>query len=237
MLRIKKNGKQGQDATLTEHPADAKIHKHQSLYVWGLVFFLLFVDQASKIAVKLSMYLGEEIHITNWFSILFVENPGMAFGLQLGSKLLLTLFRIVVMTLLAIFIYKLLKTKLFKTGYLLTLALIFAGGVGNIFDSIFYGVLFSDSVYNGPIATFLPQGGGYAPLLHGKVVDMLYFPLIDTHLPQWVPFFGGQHFTFFDPVFNFADSCVSVGAVLLLFFYIKSFSRSLEIFSAKPEEE
>ncbi len=211
----------------------SKSLRKQSWAVALFVVCMLFLDQGVKYLVKTHMALGEQIVLTHWFSIYFVENPGMAYGIELGSKLFLSIFRIVAMGLLAYFIVYLLRQRRFPTGFLLTLSLVFAGGIGNIIDCAFYGLLFSESSYMGPVAEFLPSAGGYAPFLHGKVVDMLYFPLIDTYLPQWIPFVGGRHFTFFDPVFNIADSCITVGVLMLLLFYVRSLGMAMDTIGKK----
>lgn len=170
------------------------------------------------------MFLGEEFPVLgDWFIIHFTENNGMAFGIEFAGeygKLFLTLFRIIVVTVIGIYLFRLPK-KTTSKGLLVTGALIFAGAVGNIIDSVFYGVVFDES-YN-QVATFLPESGGYAPLLYGKVVDMLYFPLMDGFFPDWLPIWGGQHFLFFRPVFNIADSAITVGIFSLLIFQRKFF--------------
>jgi len=170
------------------------------------------------------MFLGQEFHIFDWFIIHFTENNGMAFGMEFGGfigKTLLTLFRIIVVTV-GIFYIKSIVTLSTPKGALIALGLIIGGAIGNIIDSTFYGLIFNDS-YNS-VAAFLPDSGGYAPLLHGKVVDMLYFPLINSHFQDWVPFWGGEHFIFFRPVFNLADAGISVGIFMILLFYRKEFS-------------
>jgi len=202
--------------------------KSQLLKVSLIIFFILFIDQFSKIWIKTNMMIGESIRVTDWFYILFVENPGMAFGIELFNKMFLTLFRIVAVIVIGYGIFYTIK-KGYKFSFTVAVALIFAGALGNIIDCVFYGVLFSSSV--GQVATFLPEGGGYAPLFYGKVVDMLYFPLIDTTLPSWIPWIGGNSFTFFDPVFNIADSVICIGV-----FYILLFQRKYLMDSAKEEE-
>ena len=193
------------------------------------VILLLLVDQAIKFAVKLNMTLGESIPVLgDWFKICFVENNGMAFGLQFGGdfgKILLTLFRIILIGLIIYYINKvLLKKSDTPTGVLVGVSLVLVGAIGNVIDCIFYGQLFSASSY-GMLAEFLPSGGGYAPLMMGKVVDMFYFPLIESTFPDWLPIWGGKDFIFFRPVFNFADSCISVGVIYMLLFQYKYFSR------------
>ena len=176
------------------------------------LFLFLLADQVLKIYIKLSMTLGQSIHIFDWFEILFVENPGMAFGMELGSKIFLTLFRVVVAAIMCYYWIKLIKDH-YKLSYILVVSLIFAGALGNIIDSMFYGLLFSESTFISN-ASFMPEAGGYAPFLMGKVVDMFYFPLFT--FPEWIPYLGGT--IFFSPVFNLADAYITVGIVLLLLF-------------------
>lgn len=194
-----------------------------SLFVTGL----LIIDQIIKIVVKLNMAIGDSIYVfgQEWFQICFTENSGFAFGLKFGGdfgKIFLTLFRIALITFIIFFIKKrLLKEKEVSTGLLVGISLVLVGAIGNVIDCIFYGQLFSESTWF-DTATFLPEGGGYAPLLMGKVVDMFYFPIIDTTLPEWVPFKGGERFVFFRAIFNFADACISVGGIYLLLFQRKN---------------
>ena len=191
-----------------------------------VVFAVLILDQLLKIWIKTHMVLGEEFKITDWFIIHFTENNGMAFGMELGGsmgKLLLSLFRLVAIGAIIWYIIKLVKTK-GHTGLIISVSFILAGAVGNLIDSAFYGLMFNESYYK--IAEFLPHGGGYAGFLHGKVVDMLYFPLIQGHFPQWVPMWGGDDFEFFRPVFNLADSSITVGVTLILLFQKKFFKES-----------
>jgi signal peptidase II len=185
---------------------------------------LLVVDQLLKFWIKTNMFLGQEFKIFDWFIIHFTENNGMAFGLEFGGdtgKIILSLFRIIVIVWGFSYIATLTKSKL-PNGLLISLGLVFGGAIGNIVDGVFYGVLFNDS-YN-QIAEFFPAVGGYSTFLMGKVVDMFYFPLINTHFPSWLPFFGGEHFIFFRPVFNIADAGISVGMFVLILFYRKHFS-------------
>ena len=203
-----------------------------------MVFAVLLIDQIIKIWVKTSMTLHESIHVTDWFYITFIENNGMAFGMQLGSKIILSLFRIIAISALGYYIWLEVKRQA-KTGYIVCLSLVLAGAAGNLIDCMFYGLVFNaSSPYY--LSYFVPFGTGYAPFLMGKVVDMFYFPLIETEWPTWVPFVGGEHFVFFSPVFNFADSCISVSVVWLLLFYREqigkiSFSKAVE--QPKDQEE
>ena len=170
------------------------------------------------------MVLGQEYQILDWFFIHFTENNGMAFGLEFGGyvgKKILTIFRIIVVIIGIKYVIDFDKSHL-KSGGLIALGLIIGGAIGNIIDSTFYGLLFNESYNN--IASFLPASGGYAGILHGKVVDMFYFPLINSHYPNWLPIIGGDHFIFFRPVFNIADAGISVGIIIILLFYRKSFN-------------
>lgn len=186
----------------------------------AIIFFVIVIDQLIKIWVKTNMYWGEDIEIFSWFHIRFVQNNGMAFGMELGSKLFLTLFRLIAVGVLCWIIYKLCKNKAYPKGFVACVALITAGAAGNIFDCVFYGEIFNNP-YPPQIATFVAWGDGYAPLFHGLVVDMLYFPLFSFQWPEWMPFFAGKTFSFFDPVFNFADSAITVGMAVLILFYSK----------------
>ncbi len=170
------------------------------------------------------MYLGQEYHIAgNWFIIHFTENNGMAFGMELFGKKFLSLFRIVVMLALGWYVMKLIKDKA-NPIYITAMSLIFAGATGNIIDSIFYGKIFSSSEYQ--VAALFPPEGGYAGWLHGKVVDMFYFPLIESHFPDWFPVWGGEEFVFFRPVFNIADSAITAGVCLIILFNRTIFSEA-----------
>ena len=188
-----------------------------------LVVLILVIDQFIKVWVKTNMTLHESIRIADWFYISFIENNGMAYGMQIGSKLALSLFRVAAIGLLGYYIWLQVRRKV-RTGYVVCLSMVLAGAVGNLLDCMFYGLIFNAS---SPYYTsyFVDFGTGYAPFLMGKVVDMFYFPLIVTTWPQWVPMVGGQEFVFFSPVFNFADACISVGVVLLILFYRKEISQ------------
>ena len=200
-----------------------------------IIVCVVMIDQLLKIWVKTNFFYGEEFVITDWFRLYFIENNGMAFGMELGSKLLLTLFRIVAVILFIYYIYRIKDKEVFHKGYITCISLITAGALGNVIDCIFYGVIFDNPVP--PFtATFMPDGGGYGTLFHGRVVDMLYFPLVEWNWPNWLPFVGGEHFIFFQPIFNFADAALSVGVIVLILFYSKFFyDDSLKV--SKESEE
>ena len=199
-----------------------------------IVAAILLIDQAIKIWVKTSMCLHESIQVTDWFYITFIENMGMAFGMQLGSKVLLSIFRVVAIGFLGYYIWLEVGRKA-RTGYIVCLAMVLAGAAGNLIDCMFYGLVFTNSseFY---MSYAVPFGTGYAPFLMGKVVDMFYFPLFELDWPQWMPLIGGDHFIFFSPVFNFADSAISVGVVLILLFYREEISQ-LSLKSKKGAED
>lgn len=200
-----------------------------------VVLAILLIDQIIKIWVKTSMTLHESIHITDWFYIAFIENNGMAFGMQLGSKIVLSLFRVIAISLLGYYICQQVRRGA-RTGYIICLSMVLAGAAGNLIDCMFYGLVFNESSPH-YLSYFVPFGTGYAPFLMGKVVDMFYFPLIETDWPQWMPIVGGDHFVFFSPVFNFADASISVSVVLLLLFYRKEISSISLSNSVKKEEQ
>ncbi len=189
------------------------------------VFLVLVADQCLKFYIKLHYPLGYDHPIFSWFHLYFIENNGMAFGMELFGKLFLSLFRIAASVFLIYYITKIIKRN-YPTGYVVAISLILAGAIGNLLDSMFYGLLFSDSAAG--IAQLLPIGGGYASLFYGRVVDMLYFPLIQGHFPSWIPIWGGQDFIFFRPIFNLADSSVSVGVFIILLFYRRYLSDTNE---------
>lgn len=194
---------------------------------WGavlIILILLTADQALKIWIKTHMQLHESIEITKWFYLYFTENPGMAFGIEVIGKLFLSVFRIIAVGFIGYYLYGLVK-KNYSFRFIACIALIWAGAMGNIIDSIFYGVVFDHSY--GQVATFMPAGGGYETWLHGKVVDMFYFPIVQTVMPEWVPVWGGEEFVFFRPIFNLADSVICVGVFVLLIFYRHTLSESL----------
>lgn len=192
-----------------------------------IVTLILIADQALKIWIKTHMFLGESIPVFgDWFIVHFTENEGMAFGMELGGnwgKLLLSLFRLVAIAALIWWLYRLTRKKV-KTGLVVCIALIIAGAAGNVIDCAFYGMIFNESTFS-QVASFFPEGGGYAPFLHGKVVDMLYFPLIQGNYPSWFPVVGGEEFIFFRPVFNIADSAITIGVLTLVIFQGKLFPK------------
>lgn len=196
----------------------------QRLVVALLVIVLLIADQAIKIAVKTGMPLHSSLRITSWFYLFFTENNGMAFGMELTPKLVLTLFRLVAVAWGSWYIWRLIARGV-SWGFLVCLTFVLAGAAGNIIDCLFYGLVFDAPEWG--VAHFVPWGEGYGSLLHGRVVDMFYFPLVEWDWPAWLPFVGGQHFIFFSPIFNFADACISCGIIAILLFYRKALSACL----------
>lgn len=195
--------------------------KRQAIVSVLLTLFILITDQWIKVAVKTGMYMYERIHVTDWFYILFTENRGMAFGLELMDKYLLTSFRVFAVAFLAWYITRHIRRGI-EWGFLICLVSILAGAAGNIIDCLFYGLIFN----NPPapmVAEFVPWGTGYETFMQGRVVDMFYFPLVEWDWPSWLPYIGGNHFVFFSPIFNFADACISCGVIALLLFYHKKF--------------
>jgi len=197
-----------------------------------IIIIILLIDQISKIYIKTHFELGGEIKVFNWFRILFIENDGMAWGAKLSdftslitdrtAKVILTSFRLVAVIGIGYWLINSVKNQGSKV-LIIAIALIFAGALGNIIDSVLYGVIFNDSY--GQIASAFPVGGGYDGLLHGKVVDMLHFPMWKGDLPEWIPFYGGEHFIFFNPVFNVADVAISTGVGMLIVFNKKAFPK------------
>ena len=183
----------------------------------SIIFAAVTFDQALKFWVKTNLVYGEQIKIFDWFFILFTENNGMAFGLEFGGeigKYFLSIFRIVAICALFFYLYYLVNKKV-SSGVLFSISLVFAGAIGNMIDSAFYGIIFDHSY--GQLSSFL--NGGYSSFLQGRVVDMFYFPIINCYLPNWIPYFGGDHFIFFRPIFNVADSCITIGVLNLLIFH------------------
>ncbi len=203
-----------------------------------IILVILSLDQFFKILVKTNMSIGQEIHVIgNWFILHFTENNGMAFGMDLpgdNGKIFLSLFRIMAVTGIAFYMRYLIRHKA-HNGLVISVALILAGAAGNIFDSLFYGMIFEDSW--GKVATMFPEGGGYSSFLHGRVVDMLYFPVIKAYWPEWFPLWGGQSLVFFRPVFNMADSSITVGVFIILFFQKRFFAELEQKEADKPASE
>ncbi len=193
-----------------------------------IIFLILIADQVLKIYIKTTMSIGDEIVVfKNWFILHFVENNGMAFGFEFAGeygKMFLSIFRIIAVVAIGWYLFKLAKRKDIPFGFIFSISLILAGAIGNIIDSLFYGMIFEESY--GHVSSIFPEGGGYAGFLHGKVVDMFYFPLIQGHYPQWVPLVGGNEFIFFRPVFNIADSSITVGIFSVLIFYRRFFNKT-----------
>ncbi|WP_295121660.1 lipoprotein signal peptidase [uncultured Chitinophaga sp.] len=194
-----------------------------------IVILVLLVDQALKFWIKTNMFLTQEHTIfADWFHIHFIENEGMAYGLQFGGdfgKIFLTLFRLIAVVVGFVYMKRLIRDG-YHRGLLICGSLILAGAAGNLIDSMFYGLIFTEST-PADVAKFLPEGGGYASFLHGKVVDMLYFPLYKGTLPTWVPVWGGEYFIFFRPVFNIADAAISVGVISILLFQKRFLTRKV----------
>lgn len=208
--------------------------------VFFLIAIIIFIDQAIKFYIKLNYFIGEEhLLFGSWARLHFVENEGMAWGLKFGGdfgKIILTLFRLGAVVW-GTFLIKGFIEKKYHNGFIVCAALIYAGAVGNLIDSLFYGMIFEQSVpFTTQVAVFLPSTGGYASFLHGKVVDMFYFPIVrDAHFPTWFPIWGGEEFEFFRPVFNFADAAISTGVISLFVFQGKFFANTPENQAASSE--
>ena len=193
-----------------------------------IIILILLIDQISKIYIKTTFSLEESVKVFDWFRIAFVENEGMAWGAKIPGqygKLILTIFRLIAIVGIGYWLWDSIQKKQSKI-LIVSITFIFAGALGNIIDSVFYGILFNDSHHQ--VATLFPEGGGYGTLFHGKVVDMLHFPLFEGFLPGWIPFWGGDYFTFFDPVFNIADMSISTGFGMLIAFHKKAFPKIIE---------
>lgn len=199
------------------------IRNNKTFKAWmavAIVVAILLIDQIIKIEVKTNMTLGEAKRVTDWFYIEFIENNGMAYGMKFINKLVLSLFRLFAIGFIGYYLAKIIKKDVAPLGYIVLIAMVLAGAAGNLIDCLFYGLIF-DASTPFTVSQFVPFGEGYSTFLHGKVVDMFYFPIIQTTWPEWVPYFGGSEYVFFSPVFNFADACISGGVVALLLFYRK----------------
>lgn len=199
------------------------IRNNKTFKAWmavAIVVAILLIDQIIKIEVKTNMTLGEAKRVTDWFYIEFIENNGMAYGMKFINKLVLSLFRLFAIGFIGYYLAKIIKKNVAPLGYIVLIAMVLAGAAGNLIDCLFYGLIF-DASTPFTVSQFVQFGEGYSTFLHGKVVDMFYFPIIQTTWPEWVPYFGGSEYVFFSPVFNFADACISVGVVALLLFYRK----------------
>lgn len=199
------------------------IRNNKTFKAWmavAIVVAILLIDQIIKIEVKTNMTLGEAKRVTDWFYIEFIENNGMAYGMKFINKLVLSLFRLFAIGFIGYYLAKIIKKNVAPLGYIVLIAMVLAGAAGNLIDCLFYGLIF-DASTPFTVSQFVPFGEGYSTFLHGKVVDMFYFPIIQTTWPEWVPYFGGSEYVFFSPIFNFADACISVGVVALLLFYRK----------------
>lgn len=199
--------------------------------IWIVIIISVLVvlaDQVMKIWVKTSFYMGEDLPITDWWHLKFIENNGMAFGLELWNKIVLTVGRIAAVALFIWFVAKIKAADGIRTGFFIAVALIIAGAAGNIFDCVFYGRLFNNPMPP-EVAVAFPPGGGYAGWFEGRVVDMMYFPLFSFYWPDWMPFVGGQYFEFFQFIFNIADASICIGVGLLLFFYSTDASKAFQL--------
>ncbi|MDE6771233.1 MAG: lipoprotein signal peptidase [Muribaculaceae bacterium] len=200
--------------------------------VAAISLVVLLSDQIFKIWVKTNFYLGEDLPITGWWHLKFIENNGMAFGLELWNKLVLSLGRIAAVALFIWFVMRVRMLPTLRVGFFVAMALVIAGAAGNIFDCVFYGKLFNNPMPP-EVAVAFPPGGGYAGWFEGRVVDMLYFPLFSFNWPEWVPFVGGDYFEFFQFIFNIADSSICIGVCLLIFFYSGDASKAFQYIGEK----
>lgn len=195
--------------------------------VVAISLVIVFLDQIMKIWIKTHFYLGEDFRITGWWQLKFIENNGMAFGLELWNKVVLTIGRILAVIFFIWFVARIKRETNLRTGFFIAAALIIAGAAGNIFDCVFYGKIFNNP-YPPEIAVAFPEGGGYAGWFEGRVVDMLYFPLFSFEWPLWMPWVGGERFEFFQYIFNIADASICIGVALLIFFYSSDASNAFQ---------
>ncbi len=207
--------------------SDSRLISRRVWTVIAISIFIVLFDQIVKIYIKTHFYLGESYQIANWWEIKFIENNGMAFGLELWNKLVLTLGRIIAVVLFILFIIRIKDVKGLRMGFYVAVALIIAGAAGNIFDCVFYGEIFNNPMPP-EVAVLFPSGGGYAGWFEGKVVDMLYFPLFSFTWPDWMPFVGGSSYEFFQYIFNIADASICIGVALLILFYSNDASAAFQ---------
>ncbi len=217
------------DKNISRRDAGETALSHSARNVGWLVAIIalavIVADQAMKIWVKTSFYMGEDLALTSWFHLKFIENNGMAFGLELTSKIVLTLGRMLAVGLFVWLIVKLRDVAGLRRGFWVAVAMITAGAAGNIFDCVFYGRIFNNPLAP-DIAVMFPEGGGYADWFEGRVVDMLYFSFFDFYWPEWIPVIGGRYFEFFQYIFNIADASICIGVCLLIFFYSSDASKA-----------
>lgn len=212
------------------------IIKKNSFMVGAIVLAVIIIDQIVKIWVKTHFYIGEDLALTSWWHLKFIENNGMAFGMELFSKLLLTFGRIIAVVLMILFVVRIISYSNIRQGFLVAMALVIAGAAGNIFDCVFYGLIFDDPMPP-MVAQLFPESGGYGEIFQGRVVDMMYFPFFNFTWPEWVPIAGGSEFEFFQYIFNIADASICVGVALIILFYSKDASLSLSLISKKRNND